>query len=130
MFPPLRSLLPPPVALVGVRSPGGARVLEAHRCYEARQLPRLRRTAESPAILGVAEEQELLGSGSADVAQPALFVESLQVLLALARTREAVREEALLAAGDDDQVVLQALAGVKSHQPDGLAALPLLFRLV
>jgi hypothetical protein len=41
-----------------------------------------------------------------------------------------VRKEAFLAASDNDQVVLQAFAGVKSHQPDGLAALPLLFRLV
>ena len=73
---------------------------------------------EHPAAARVCHPEPLAGPRDADVGEPALLL--LVSLLERAR----VREDALLAADDEDGVVLQALGVVEGHQRDlGLVAL-------
>ena len=60
---------------------------------------------------GVREVQPALRPGDADVREPALLLELLLVV-----ERAAVREEALLEAGDEDDRELEALGGVERDQ--------------
>ena len=78
---------------------------------------RHRRLAHPPgrAAPGVRQEEPLLGAGDADVGEAALLLELLLVV-----ERPAVREEALLQPGDEDDRELEALRRVERDQGDGV----------
>ena len=101
------------------RSPPGrrAQVRPDHQLgRDLEQEPRRhRRLAHPPrrAPPGVRQEQPPLRAGDADVGEPPLLLELLLVV-----ERPAVREEALLEAGDEHDRELQALRGVERDQRD------------
>ena len=101
------------------RSSDAAELRPVHQLgRDLEQEPRRhRRLAHPPgrASPGVRQEEPLLGAGDADVGEAALLLELLLVV-----ERPAVREEALLEPGDEDDRELEALRGVERDERHGV----------